>query len=234
MTFHKVLLFQLNIAPVNSCITANLLKFKIRKHKVTTINLKIVMTSIHFLYYIQNISQSHHSLTADKNLVERKPMSHDSNTSIFFDSAASTSSKTGEEQLVSERRPKSSNCLSNWRRYKYSSSPLFLRDSLISSQIFSKSSSSSSLMMAWTVSFRAHALWRIWRSGDNTHTHTLLSTVTVFMVKLLYHPHQFYLRGPCLGCTQERSVRWDPCLPGTLWLSYIGGGQSWRELLTSP
>lgn len=144
MTFHKILLFQLNIAPVNSCITANLLKFKIRKHKVT----------------------------ADKNLVERKPMSHDSNTSIFFDSAASTSSKTGEEQLVSERRPKSSNCLSNWRRYKYSSSPLFLRDSLISSQIFSKSSSSSSLMMAWTVSFRAHALWRIWRSGDNTHTHT--------------------------------------------------------------
>lgn len=59
MTFHKVLLFQLNVAPVNSCITANLLKFKIRKHKVTIIHLKIVMTSIHFLYYIQNISHSH-------------------------------------------------------------------------------------------------------------------------------------------------------------------------------
>lgn len=51
-------------------------------------------------------------------------------------------------------------------------SPLVLRDALISSQIFSKSSSSSSLMIAWTVSFNAHALWRIWRSRGNTQTYT--------------------------------------------------------------
>lgn len=167
MTFHKVLLFQLNVAPVNSCITANLLKFKIRKHKVTIIHLKIVMTSIHFLYYIQNISHSHIIASPQiKISLNENPWAMTVIQVYFLIQQHQRVLK-----LVSERRPKSSNCLSNRRSYKYSSSPLLLRDSLISSQIFSKSSSSSSLMMACTVSFRAHALWRIWRSGDNTHMH---------------------------------------------------------------
>lgn len=90
-------------------------------------------------------------------------------------------------------------------------SPLVFRDTLISSHIFSKSSSSSSLMIAWTVSFNAHALWRIWRSTEkNKHTiqwaimqilcsncccllHLCVLNSLYKLISIVYSFHEFHL-----------------------------------------
>lgn len=57
------------------------------------------------------------------------------------------------------------------KQQQISFSPLWIRDSLISSQTLAKSSSSSSLMMALIVSFRAQARWRMWRSDAHKVFH---------------------------------------------------------------
>lgn len=142
-------------------------------------------------------------------------------------------------------KPNRTNVNNHAHTHRDANWPLALRDSLVSSQSFSKSSSSSSLMIAWTVSFSAHALCRIWRS-EEIQTFTLQSA---YVWALVFHwsfsypwcvcmcvsvVHCVYLRDPCLGCIRGHSARWDPRPEGTLWLFHTDGGLSWRGLLTGP